>query len=66
MAADWMEKAFGHNKGGLHRATNTPSGQKIPKKKLYKALDSEDAHTRHMAQAAANAEGVRKKKRYGE
>lgn len=59
--ADWMEKAFSKNKGGLHRATNTPQGQKIPEKKLYGALHSKNSHVEHMAEAAANAEGVKKK-----
>jgi hypothetical protein len=65
MAADWMEKAFAHNKGGLHRATNTPAGEKIPEKKVYRAANSKDAHVRHMAQAAENAAGARRK-HYGQ
>jgi len=61
MAVNWMEKAFAHNKGGLHRATHTPQGQKIPEKKVYRAAHSKDPHVRHMAQAAENAAGVRRK-----
>lgn len=67
MAEHWMQEAFGHNKGGLHRATHTPEGQKIPAGKMQKALHSKDPHVEHMAQAAANANGIRKKKKfYGE
>lgn len=51
----WMEKAFAHNKGGLHRALNVPQGQKIPAGKLSSAENSPNRHTREMANAAANA-----------
>jgi hypothetical protein len=51
----WMQKAFAHNKGGLHRALGVPQGKKIPAGKLRSATHSGNAHTRHMAQAAANA-----------
>jgi hypothetical protein len=51
----WMQKAFAHNKGGLHRATHTPMGQKIPRSKIKSAEHSGNAHMRHMAQAADNA-----------
>lgn len=61
---NWMERAFAHNKGGLHRATGTPAGETIPKKKVYKAEHSKDSHVRHMAQAAANANPGRR--RYGQ
>lgn len=53
--AHWMERAFAHNKGGLHRATHTPAGETIPKKKLYRAARARDPHEQHMAQAAINA-----------
>ena len=36
MAGNWIAGAT-KNKGGLHRATGTPSGSKIPAKKLAKA-----------------------------
>jgi hypothetical protein len=61
MAIEWMEKAFSKNKGGLHRATHTPEGEKIPAYKVSKAANSSDPHVRHMAQAAKNAAGVRRK-----
>lgn len=51
----WMEDAFAHNKGGLHRATHTPEGEKIPNAKMQKALNSTDLHTKRMALAAHNA-----------
>jgi hypothetical protein len=56
----WMQKAFAHNKGGLHRATHTPEGEKIPKKKIYRAAHSKNSHVQHMAQAALNASKSRK------
>lgn len=62
----WMEKAFAHNKGGLHRATHTPAGKTIPAYRVKKAETSPDPHVRHMAQAAENASGVRKRKNYGD
>lgn len=64
MAGDgnWMEKAFGKNKGGLHRATGTPTGKKIPTAKVRKAAKSGDSHVRHMAQAAKNASRSRGRK----
>lgn len=55
MAEHWMQKAFAHNKGGLHRALDVPEGQPIPGKKMQKALNSSDSHVQHMAQAAKNA-----------
>ena len=61
MGVDWMEKAFSGNKGGLHRATQTPEGEKIPKEKIYRAAHSKDPHVRRMAQSAKNAAGVRRK-----
>ena len=61
MAVHWMQKAFAGNKGGLHRATHTPAGEKIPASKIYRAANSKDPHVRHMAQAAKNAASVRRK-----
>lgn len=57
----WMERAFAHNKGGLHRALHVPEGKTIPKAKVEKAAHSSDSHLRHQAQAAENASGVRKR-----
>lgn len=36
----WMQKAFGKNKGALHRALDVPEGKKIPAKKIAKAAKS--------------------------
>lgn len=58
--ANWMERAFRKNRGGLHRATGTPEGQKIPAAKMTKAEDSSSLHVRRMAQAAENARGSRR------
>ena len=50
----WAAGAFAHNKGGLHRATGTPEGEKIPADKMQKALHSSNLHTKRMALAAHN------------
>ena len=55
----WMEKAFSKNKGGLHRATHTPQGEKIPAYKVTRAANSDSEHVRKMAQAAENARKTR-------
>ncbi len=62
--AHWMERAFSANKGGLHRATGIPAGGKIPASKMQKAAHSKDSHVRHMEQAAANAAGTGRKRKY--
>ena len=36
MAKNWIAGAV-KNKGGLHRSTGTPEGEKIPAKKMEKA-----------------------------
>jgi hypothetical protein len=43
------------DKGGLHRATHTPSGEKISAYKMAGALHSKNPHMRKMAQFAKNA-----------
>lgn len=50
----WAAEAFGKNKGGLHRATNTPRGEKIPESKIQTALHSKNLHVKRMALAAHN------------
>lgn len=60
----WMERAFAHNKGGLHRALHVPEGKTIPKAKVAKAAEA-GGHLGKMAQAAENAGGVRKRKNFG-
>lgn len=42
--------------GGLHAATHTPAGEKIPESKIKAAEHSKNAHVRHMA---ASAEGLK-------
>lgn len=51
----WMEKAFDSNKGGLHRATNTPAGKTIPSYRVKKMAGSGTPHQKQMANAAINA-----------
>lgn len=55
----WASKAFGNNKGGLHRATGTPAGKTIPSYRVTRAAHSQDSHVRHMAQAAINIDPSR-------
>lgn len=56
MMADgkWAAAAFAGNKGGLHRATDTPEGKPIPVYRVRKAAQSQNSHVQHMAQAAIN------------
>ncbi len=42
----WMEEAFSKNVGGLHRATSTPAGEKIPAGKMAAALHSDNLHVK--------------------
>lgn len=55
----WAGKAFGSNKGGLHRATGTPEGKPIPVYRVKKAANSGNSHVQHMAQAAINIDPSR-------
>lgn len=48
----WMQKAFGNNPGGLHRALGVPQGETIPAKKMAKAKKSKDPHVREMVNLA--------------
>lgn len=52
----WMQEAFAHNKGVLHKQLNVPMGNKIPMKKLVKAEHSKSPKLRHRALAAINAQ----------
>ena len=51
----WMQDAFKHNKGKLHKRLHVKPGKKIPAAKLDKATYSKDASLRKEAQAAKNA-----------
>ena len=55
----WMQQAFAHNKGALHKSLHVPVGQKISEKKMDKALHSSNGLTRKRAQAAENAKHAR-------
>lgn len=48
--------------GGLHQATHTPMGEKIPESKIEAAEHSKNPHVRHMA---ASAEGLKAMKKGG-
>ena len=62
MAKKWIAKAT-QNKGGLHRATGTPEGEKIPEKKIRKAEHSDSPKVRKEAQLAEELKGFNKKGR---
>ena len=51
----WVQKAFSHNKGALHRELDVKPGQKIPEGKLEKAAHSKNPTLRKRAQLAENA-----------
>lgn len=57
MAKDWAKDL---NKGALHRALKVPGGEKIPAKKMAKAMRSKNAHVRKMANAAKGLKTMRK------
>lgn len=54
----WIEKAT-ENKGALHRATDTPAGKDIPKKKLAHAEHSKNATERREANLAEELDHFR-------
>jgi hypothetical protein len=60
MAKHWIQKAIKHP-GGLHKATGTPEGEKIPASKISKAKNSSNPHVRKMAQFAETLKKVRGK-----
>tara|TARA_R110000850_G_scaffold212016_1_gene337759 strand:+ start:193 stop:513 length:321 start_codon:yes stop_codon:yes gene_type:complete len=51
---DWMQKAFGKNKGGLHRALGVPEDEDISVTKMADALRA-GGKKEKMARAAVNA-----------
>jgi hypothetical protein len=57
--ANWIAGAI-KNPGGLHRATGTPMGQKIPAAKVAAAANSDDPHVRRMAAFARTLAKLRK------
>ncbi|MGA8727378.1 MAG: hypothetical protein WB608_01400 [Terracidiphilus sp.] len=56
MAKHWMQKAFGKNPGGEHRALGVPEGQPIPAKKHAQAARGMfGKRVKKMEQASKNA-----------
>lgn len=51
----WVQKAFSHNHGALHRELGVPQGEKIPERKLEAAEHSGNEKLRKRAQLAENA-----------
>lgn len=58
--SNWI-KAATKNKGGLHRATGTPMGTKIPAKKIEKAAHSSSPKVRKEAALAKTLSKLRTK-----
>lgn len=58
--ANFIAKAT-KNKGGLHRATHTPMGEKIPEKKMAKAAKSSNPKVRKEVVLAKTLSKLRKK-----
>lgn len=56
---NWIKGAT-QNKGGLHRSLGVPQGQKIPVKKLQKAMSSDNPRIRKQAQLAKTLGKLRK------
>ena len=57
----WIQKALPKSsKGKLHKALKVKEGEKIPAKKMAKALHSENPHVRKMANFAKTLRGIRK------
>lgn len=48
------------DKGGLHKALHVPMGEKIPAKKMEKAMHSDNPHVKKMAQLAKTLGKLRK------
>jgi len=51
---DWMQKAFGKNKGALHKDLGVPEGEDISVTKMAKGLRA-GGKTEERARAAVNA-----------
>jgi len=62
MADKWMDKAFGKNKGALHRMMGVPEDKAIPWGRLVVAAKQKKSKLlRARAQAALNAGRVNRK-----
>ena len=61
MAKNFIAKAT-KNKGGLHRSTGTPLGEKIPAKKIEKALHSKSPKVQKQARLAKTLAKLRPNK----
>ena len=55
----WIQKAIKH-KGSLHRDLGIKQGEKIPEKKLNKALHSSNPKVARRARLAKTLRGLRK------
>ncbi len=58
----WIAKATSKNKGALHRSLHVPQGEKIPARKLTKALHSQNPKLRRRAQLAKTLGRLRKRR----
>lgn len=60
MVDKFIQKAIKHP-GKLHRELNVPEGEKIPAKKMAKALHSKSLTIRREANLAKTLKGLRKR-----
>lgn len=56
----WIKEAVGKHPGALHKELHVPLGEKIPAKKMKKALHSENPRMRKQANLARTLSGLRK------
>jgi len=60
--AKWMQKAFGQNKGALHRMLGIPEDETIPESTLQRASKSDNKLLRRRALAALVARAITKRR----
>jgi hypothetical protein len=58
----WIQKAIKH-KGALHKALDVKEGEKIPAKKMAKAMKSKNPTMKKRAMLAKTLSKMRKKKK---
>lgn len=62
MAEKWIQKAVSKHPGKLHRELGVPAGEKIPAKKLNKAVHSSNPTLRKEANLAKTLKKIRNHK----
>lgn len=61
MSGNWIAKAVGENKGGLHRSLGVKQDKIIPHSKIMKAEHADNPHVAKQARLAATLEHLRKR-----